>query len=322
MNDLKRKINEELKDVRLSKSLKERILEQAAADRSLSGQTESAGRHKSDERSETSAVETIRLEEHYGTSRWRWFLTAAVSCILVMMIPVTIFAISSLYRISVRKGEDRDGYMTVVVAQERTSSTEENTGFEPTEESTTIIWQTVIEVQENPDGSFRYFPRKEAWIEEGNQRTRIEVDMSKEDFYFLTFSYLPEGIRRNPLEPQKYETVSGDLGITPVLVILDEEQKWEFPYRGGIGVKTFEVNGHSAFAVYKENGFCEIGMLLEDQNLMLDMFVGKEISEEEIEKILAGVVVEEKPYCEEGFAEMPAIIMTYEEFVKMWGGGA
>lgn len=298
MNDLKRKIDEELKDVRLSENLKTRILEKA----------------------ETTKM--TQPEKHYGTSRWRWFLTAAVICILVMLVPVTIFAVSSLYWISFKKDTNSESYLTVVVAQERISSTEENTGFDPTEESTTIIWQTVIEVQENPDGSFRYFPRKEAWIEKGNQRTRIEADMSKEDFFFLTFSYLPEGILRNTLEPQKYETVSGDLGITPVLVILDEEQKWEFPYRQGTDVKIFEVKGHSAFTVYKTNGFCEVGMLLEDRNLMLDMFVGKEISEEEIEKILAGVVVEEKPYCEEGFTEMPAIIMTYEEFVKMWGGGA
>ncbi len=61
-------------------------------------------------------------------------------------------------------------------------------------------------------------------------------------------------------------------------------------------------------------------MALEDRNLLLDMFVGSEISEEELKMILSGVVVEEKPYSEEGFSEMPATVKTYEEFVKLWGG--
>ena len=297
MNDLKRKIDEELKDVRLSEDLKTRILDQ------------------------TKKSKPILLEKHCEKSRWRWLLTAAVVGIFVMMIPVTIFAVTSLYKISFRKDENRDGSLAVVIEKEKTSS-EMSTSIESAEELATIIWNTIIEVQENPDGSFRYYPRKEAWIEEGDQKKRIDIDQSEQTFYFLSFTYLPEGIRRSLEEPQKYETETGELAITPILIILNEEQKWEIPYLTGKEAKAFEVNGHSAFAVYKENGkgFCEIGMALEDRNLLLDMFVGSEISEEEIEKILAGVVVEEKPYSEEGFSEMPATVKTYEEFVKLWGG--
>ena len=297
MNDLKRKIDEELKDVRLSEDLKTRILDQ------------------------TKKSKPILLEKHCEKPRWRWLLTAAVVGIFVMMIPVTIFAVTSLYKISFRKDENRDGSLTVVIEKEKTSS-EMSTSIESAEESATIIWNTIIEVQENPDGSFRYYPRKEAWIEEGDQKKRIDIDQSEQTFYFLSFTYLPEGIRRSLEEPQKYETATGELAITPILIILNEEQKWEIPYLTGKEAKAFEVNGHSAFAVYKENGkgFCEIGMALEDRNLLLDMFVGSEISEEELEMILSGVVVEEKPYSEEGFSEMPATVKTYEEFVKLWGG--
>lgn len=297
MIDLKRKIDEELKDVRLSENLKERILDQAEK------------------------TKPIPLEKHCEKSRWRWLLTAAVVGIFVMMIPVTIFAVTSLYKISFRKDENRDGSLTVVIEKEKTSS-EMSTSIESAEESATIIWNTIIEVQENPNGSFRYYPRKEAWIEEGDQKKRIDIDQSEQTFYFLSFTYLPEGIRRSLEEPQKYETATGELAITPILIILNEEQKWEIPYLTGKEAKAFEVNGHSAFAVYKENGkgFCEIGMALEDRNLLLDMFVGSEISEEELEMILSGVVVEEKPYSEEGFSEMPATVKTYEEFVKLWGG--
>lgn len=297
MNDLRRKIDEELKDVRLSEDLKTRILDQ------------------------TKKSKLIPLEKHCEKPRWRWLLTAAVVGIFVMMIPVTIFAVTSLYKISFRKDENRDGSLTVVIEKEKTSS-DMSTSIESAEVSATIVWNTIIEVQENPDGSFRYYPRKEAWIKEGDQKKRIDIDQSEQSFYFLSFTYLPEGIRRSLEEPQKYETVTGELAITPILIILYEEQKWEIPYLTGKGAKAFEVNGHSAFAVYKENGkgFCEIGMVLEDRNLLLDMFVGREISKEEIEKILAGVVVEEKPYCEEGFSEMPATVKTYEEFVKLWGG--
>lgn len=297
MIDLKRKIDEELKDVRLSENLKERILDQAKK------------------------TKPIPLEKHCEKSRWRWLLTAAVVGIFVMMIPVTIFAVTSLYKISFRKDENRDGSLTVVIEKEKTSS-EMSTSIESAEESATIIWNTIIEVQENPDGSFRYYPRKEAWIEEGDQKKRIDIDQSEQTFYFLSFTYLPEGIRRSLEEPQKYETATGELAITPILIILNEEQKWEIPYLTGTEAKAFEVNGHSAFAVYKEKGkgFCEIGMALEDRNLLLDMFVGSEISEEELEMILSGVVVEEKPYSEEGFSEMPATVKTYDEFVKLWGG--
>lgn len=298
MNDLKRKIDEELKDVRLSEDLKTRILDQ------------------------TKKSKPIPLEKHCEKPRWRWLLTAAVVGIFVMMIPVTIFAVTSLYKISFRKDENQEGYLTVLVAKGTSLSTETLTGFEQPVESATVSWQTIIEVQENPDGSFRYFPKKEAWIEEGERRTRIDVDMSKESFYFLTFSYLPKGVRLYPENPSNYVMATGELAISPLLIILDEEQNWEFPYRQGNAVKTFEVNGHSAFAVYKEKGFCELGMLLEDQNLMINMFIGNEISEseEEIEKILAGVVVELRPYCEEGYTEMPATVYTYDEFVKLWGG--
>ncbi len=297
MIDLKRKIDEELKDVRLSENLKERILDQAEK------------------------TKPIPLEKHCQKPRWRWLLTAAVVGIFVMMIPVTIFAVTSLYKISFRKDENRDGSLTVVIEKEKTSS-EMSTSIESAEESATIIWNTIIEIQENPDGSFRYYPRKEAWIEEGDQKKRIDIDQSEQTFYFLSFTYLPEGIRRSLEEPQKYETATGELAITPILIILNEEQKWEIPYLTGKEAKAFEVNGHSAFAVYKENGkgFCEIGMALEDRNLLLDMFVGSEISEEELKMILSGVVVEEKPYSEEGFSEMPATVKTYEEFVKLWGG--
>lgn len=297
MIDLKRKIDEELKDVRLSENLKERILDQAEK------------------------TKPIPLEKHCQKPRWRWLLTAAVVGIFVMMIPVTIFAVTSLYKISFRKDENRDGSLTVVIEKEKTSS-EMSTSIESAEESATIIWNTIIEVQENPDGSFRYYPRKEAWIEEGDQKKRIDIDQSEQTFYFLSFTYLPEGIRRSLEEPQKYETATGELAITPILIILNEEQKWEIPYLTGKEAKAFEVNGHSAFAVYKENGkgFCEIGMALEDRNLLLDMFVGSEISKEELEMILSSVVVEEKPYSEEGFSEMPATVKTYEEFVKLWGG--
>lgn len=301
MIDLRRKIDEELKDVRLSENLKERILDQ------------------------TQKSQPIPLEKHCEKPRRRWLLTAAVVGIFVMMIPVTIFAVTSLYKISFRKDENRDGYLTVVIAKDKISSTGTVTSFEPSAESETIFWETIIEVQENPDGSFRYFPRKQAWIGKGDHKRRIDVDQSEQSFYFLTFTYLPKGVQTCPEEPSKYKTDTGELAISPLLITLGEEQKWEFPYRQGNEVKTFAVNGHSAFAVYKtkEEGFCEIGMILEDQNLMLDMFVGNEISDsqEEIEKILAGVVVELRPYCEEGYTEMPATVYTYDEFVKLWGGG-
>ena len=185
MNDLRRKIDEELRDVRLSENLKTRILDQ------------------------TKKSKPIPLEKHCEKSGWRWLLTAAVVGIFVMMIPVTIFAVTSLYKISFRKDENRDGSLTVVIEKEKTSS-EMSTSIESAEESATIIWNTIIEVQENPDGSFRYYPRKEAWIEEGDQKKRIDIDQSEQTFCFLSFTYLPEGIRRSLEEPQKYEGVLYD----------------------------------------------------------------------------------------------------------------
>ena len=234
------------------------------------------------------------------THRRRCLYVFAAVLALTIMIPAAVYAVTNLYKVYFVEDKDTE-HITVVLERDGTESSSVDTSSSETADKTP---DTCIVLQTDPDGTTRYIPSSEG------------------TYYFLSFQYLPDGVRQLDGDISKYGSDRGNMGISPELVKLEGRQKLELPYAHAVGARSFEVNGYSCYIVYKPiyyNYDKEVGMILEDQDLLLEMFVGSDLSENEIEKILSGVRIDKKDYCEEGYTEMPAIVRSYEEFLRLWG---
>ena len=82
-----------------------------------------------------------------------------------------------------------------------------------------------------------------------------------------------------------------DRGISPYLVKLENRDAMEFSYEGIQDSKEMEINGHKAYILSKETDLKynrEIGIIFEEEDLMIGMFVGRGFSEEELTQIMKG----------------------------------
>ena len=82
-----------------------------------------------------------------------------------------------------------------------------------------------------------------------------------------------------------------DRRISPYLVKLENRDAMEFSYEGIQDSKEMEINGHKAYILSKGTDPAysrEVGILFEEEDLMIGMFVGRGFSEEELTQIMKG----------------------------------
>lgn len=301
MSKLKNRIDDELRDIQMSDDLKERILKQTRESKPISLQKKSE-------------------------KKWLWVAVAVVA--MAILIPVAVVLVPKLFY-----GKDKvEGQITFIMEQggidyrsafvsDGESSPEENLPAEPEIHR----WEISITVQKESDGTYRYIPKKREWIEneEGKNLRQLEPDTSQDKFYFLNFHYLPDGVKKREGD-DTYVMKNGEEAIFPYFVKLEGIDHSDLYYTKNDAAKVFEVNGNTCYIVVRANSEGnsvfdkEVGMVLDDQNMLLEMFVSQDISDEEIERILSGVQIEMDSFREEGYSELPNVVMTYEHYLEMY----
>lgn len=196
-------------------------------------------------------------EEDFIVVRKSGFRTAAVVAAAVLLIPTTVFAAARLYEIRVTQKQHEA--------------------------------QVDIELQND---SAKPLTAGETYIKRGDG---ISVIAARSPIK-VTLSYVPEECVY--YDDYKYEGAdfNGTYGISMMMLVGDSAFRCEDKVKYSIASEKREVNGTEYAVVTKDETFVynkEVFMPLESWNGILLMYVGKGISIDEMDKIIAGVQVEE-----------------------------
>lgn len=261
MSELKAVIDKELKGVTFSADRKRLVLDGAEPDGNVSG---AEGK-----------VPAIRdgSGEHFHMTgkvngRRRMLKVAAILLMAGVVVPSSVYAAQKLYRMQL----ERENYRTDVVIKK-------NGGAE-----------------ENKDGPA--LAVSEGGTEKAGVQESMQDSTEEAGYYKPVYSYLPEGAETFPGggpdmfdNPKLAEETGEDYILRPELLRLDTEDTvtWSVPY--SVSSEQIEVNGHSAYIVHKDDSFemNEVGILFEEERCLLNFWVGKGYSDEEIIKVLEGV---------------------------------
>ncbi|MCR5058535.1 MAG: hypothetical protein K6A81_07970 [Clostridiales bacterium] len=131
----------------------------------------------------------------------------------------------------------------------------------------------------------------------------------------LELGYLPDGVKRNPGDTSKYEKEGENLGISPMLIMMDQEGTLAFPVEKAERYEIVDVNGKPGYIMFKPEGFSydkEVGIFFDDLDYLLVMYLGSDFSYEEVLKIMAGANVSM------GVSDVfPTPLYTYADYISM-----
>jgi len=131
----------------------------------------------------------------------------------------------------------------------------------------------------------------------------------------LELGYLPDGVKRNPGDTSKYEKEGENLGISPLLVMMDQEGTIAFPVEKAERYEIVDVNGKPGYIMFRSEGFSydkEVGIFFDDLDYLLVMYLGSDFSYEEVLKIMAGANVSM------GVSDVfPTPLYTYADYISM-----
>ena len=218
-------------------------------------------------------------------------------------VPATIYAATSIYHISFEKNADTSERMDVVLTKEGAKSTElqePSTEWWQKSDSTIaqddsephVIRQKISKMIQEKNGERIFVPMIQTIIIQNGKETITEEPVSADDnVCYIELDNLPDDVTYS-IDIGKYVSSKGsDRGISPYLVKLENRDAMEFSYEGIQDSKEMEINGHKAYILSKGTDLAysrEVGILFEEEDLMIGMFVGRGFSEEELTQILKG----------------------------------
>ena len=218
-------------------------------------------------------------------------------------VPATIYAATSIYHISFEKNADTSERMDVVLTKEGAKSTElqePSTEWWQKSDSTIaqddsephVIRQKISKMIQEKNGERIFVPMIQTIIIQNGKETITEEPVSADDnVCYIELDNLPDDVAYN-IDIGKYVSSKGsDRRISPYLVKLENRDAMEFSYEGIQDSKEMEINGHKAYILSKGTDLAysrEVGILFEEEDLMIGMFVGRGFSEEELTQILKG----------------------------------
>ena len=218
-------------------------------------------------------------------------------------VPATIYAATSIYHISFEKNADTSERMDVVLTKEGAKSTElqePSTEWWQKSDSTIaqddsephVIRQKISKMIQEKNGERIFVPMIQTIIIQNGKETITEEPVSADDnVCYIELDNLPDDVAYS-IDIGKYVSSKGsDRRISPYLVKLENRDAMEFSYEGIQDSKEMEINGHKAYILSKGTDPAysrEVGILFEEEDLMIGMFVGRGFSEEELTQILKG----------------------------------
>ena len=228
---------------------------------------------------------------------------AASLLIAGIAVPATIYAATSIYHISFEKNEETPERMDVVLMKEGAKSTElqePSTEWWQRSDSTIAqddpepheIRQVISKMIQEKNGERIFVPMIQTIIIQNGKETITEEPVSADDnVCYIELDNLPDDVAYS-IDIGKYVSSKGsDRRISPYLVQLENRDAMEFSYEGIQDSKEMEINGHKAYILSKGTDLAysrEVGILFEEEDLMIGMFVGRGFSEEELTQILKG----------------------------------
>ena len=238
------------------------------------------------------------ISPHPATRR-----VAASLLIAGIAVPATIYAATSIYHVNFEKNAEAPERMDVVLTKEGAKSTElqePSTEWWQRSDSTIAqddpepheIRQVVSKMIQEKNGERIFVPMIETTIIQNGKETITEEPVSADDnVCYIELDNLPDDVAYS-IDIGKYVSSKGsDRGISPYLVKLENRDAMEFSYEGIQDSKEMEINGHKAYILSKGTDLAysrEVGILFEEEDLMIGMFVGRGFSEEELTQILKG----------------------------------
>ena len=228
---------------------------------------------------------------------------AASLLIAGIAVPATIYAATSIYHVNFEKNAETPERMDVVLTKEGAKSTElqePSTEWWQRSDSTIAqddpepheIRQVVSKMVQEENGERIFVPMIQTIIIQNGKETITEEPVSADDnVCYIELDNLPDDVAYS-IDIGKYVSSKGsDRGISPYLVKLENRDAMEFSYEGIQDSKEMEINGHKAYILSKETDLKynrEIGIIFEEEDLMIGMFVGRGFSEEELTQIMKG----------------------------------
>ena len=228
---------------------------------------------------------------------------AASLLIAGIAVPATIYAATSIYHVNFEKNAETPERMDVVLTKEGAKSTElqePSTEWWQRSDSTIAqddpepheIRQVVSKMVQEENGERIFVPMIQTIIIQNGKETITEEPVSADDnVCYIELDNLPDDVAYS-IDIGKYVSSKGsDRGISPYLVKLENRDAMEFSYEGIQDSKEMEINGHKAYILSKETDLKynrEIGIIFEEEDLMIGMFVGRGFSEEEFTQIMKG----------------------------------
>lgn len=228
---------------------------------------------------------------------------AASLLIAGIAVPATIYAATSIYHVNFEKNAETPERMDVVLTKEGAKSTElqePSTEWWQRSDSTIAqddpepheIRQVVSKMVQEENGERIFVPMIQTIIIQNGKETITEEPVSADDnVCYIELDNLPDDVAYS-IDIGKYVSSKGsDRGISPYLVKLENRDAMEFSYEGIQDSKEMEINGHKAYILSKGTDLKynrEIGIIFEEEDLMIGMFVGRGFSEEELTQIMKG----------------------------------
>ena len=228
---------------------------------------------------------------------------AASLLIAGIAVPATIYAATSIYHVNFEKNAETPERMDVVLTKEGAKSTElqePSTEWWQRSDSTIAqddpepheIRQVVSKMVQEENGERIFVPMIQTIIIQNGKDTITEEPVSADDnVCYIELDNLPDDVAYS-IDIGKYVSSKGsDRGISPYLVKLESRDAMEFSYEGIQDSKETEINGHKAYILSKGTDLAysrEVGILFEEEDLMIGMFVGRGFSEEELTQIMKG----------------------------------
>ena len=155
-----------------------------------------------------------------------------------------------------------------------------------------VIRQKISKMIQEKNGERIFVPMIQTIIIQNGKETITEEPVSADDnVCYIELDNLPDDVAYS-IDIGKYVSSKGsDRRISPYLVKLENRDAMEFSYEGIQDSKEMEINGHKAYILSKGTDPAysrEVGILFEEEDLMIGMFVGRGFSEEELTQILKG----------------------------------
>ncbi len=269
MSELKKDMDRELQKIKFSEDMKYRVMEKIELEEKETNKLKvyDGGRGKKRDNAKT-----------MKSGKARFVQAAAVVLSVGVIAPSSVYAAQRLYQMHL----DKENYKVDVVIQKNEEiSDQKKIPGNSTETITADAENLVQNAKETANFTF-------------GKAGSVDVLA----YYKPEFTYLPEGLEPFPGDRDKFYDPkytegkeAGTHSLSPCLTILDTEDEVTTSVLYALSYKQLEVNGHSAYIVHKDEPYemDEAGILFEEEHCLLEFYVGKSYSEDEIIKIMEGV---------------------------------